>query len=147
MRKEIPEDLKRFLLERIKESNFVTHLGIDAVEYEVGRVVLKLPVKDFMINPYGVLHGGVLSTLVDTAMGFAAFTTIKLPEMVAAGELNINFLRPGKGSKILYGEGKVYKRGKRLIFCDGIVWDDVSEEPIIKATSIMVVFKPTENRD
>ncbi|NPA34592.1 MAG: PaaI family thioesterase [Chlorobi bacterium] len=147
MPKEIPEELRRFLLKRIKDSNFVTHLGIDTVEYEVGRVLLKLPVKDFMVNPYGVLHGGVLSTLVDTAMGFSAFTTIKLPEMVAAGELNINFLRPGKGSKILYSEGKVYKRGKRLIFCEGMVWDDVSEEPIIRATSIMVVFKPTRGSE
>lgn len=147
MTKEIPEELKYFLNKRIKESNFVAHLGIDAVEYEVGRVLLKLPVRDFMVNPYGVLHGGVLSTLVDTAMGFAAFTTIKLPEMIAAGELNINFLRPGKGSKILYGEGKVYKRGKRLIFCEGTVWDDVSEEPILRSTSIMVVFKPTGNND
>ncbi len=145
MKRQIPEELKQFLLERIKESNFVTHLGIEAEEYEVGRVLLRLPVKDFMVNPYGVLHGGVMTTLVDTAMGFAAFTTIRLPERVAAGELNINFLRPGKGSKVLYGEGKVYKRGKRLIFCEGIVWDDVSEEPIIRATSIMVVFKPNSD--
>ena len=64
-------------------------------------------------NPYGVLHGGVLMGLLDTAMGHAV-SELVVPQgrINAAAQLNINFLLPIRGGRIR-AHATVVKIGKR----------------------------------
>jgi uncharacterized protein (TIGR00369 family) len=75
-------------------------------------------------NPNGVLHGGVLMALLDTAMGHAV-SEIVVPQgrINAAAQLNINFLEPIR-SGVIRAQATVTKIGKRLAVAEGRATND-----------------------
>jgi uncharacterized protein (TIGR00369 family) len=73
------------------------------------------------LNINGVVHGGVYSTALDTAMGGAVVTTLKDDEVTATTSLYVEFLRPAKEGMALTAEGRVVRRGRHLAFVEGIL--------------------------
>jgi uncharacterized protein (TIGR00369 family) len=75
-------------------------------------------------NPNGVLHGGVIMALLDTAMGHAVAAVVA-PQgrFNAAAQLNINFLSP-VSSGVLRARARVKKMGKRLAVVEADATDD-----------------------
>jgi len=70
-------------------------------------------------NPNGVLHGGVLMALLDTAMGHAVSEmVVPLGRINAAAQLNINFLEPIR-SGVVRARATVIKMGKRMAVAEG----------------------------
>src|SRR5690606_14984827 len=71
-------------------------LGIRCEALDDGVAVLRLPFRDVLIGDSSrpALHGGVLSTLVDTAGGAAAFTTLETSQVVATIDMLVDYLRP-----------------------------------------------------
>ena len=72
----------------------VRTLGIEPVEAEPGRVSFTLDVAEYHLNPFGIVHGGVLAALLDTAMGCAVHSLLPAAVGYVTGELNVRFLRP-----------------------------------------------------
>ena len=70
-------------------------LGIEPVEAEPGRVAFVLEPAEFHLNPFGIVHGGILAAMLDTAMGCAAHSLLPAATGYVTGEMNIRFLRPG----------------------------------------------------
>jgi uncharacterized protein (TIGR00369 family) len=70
-------------------------LGIEPVEAEPGRVSFVLEPAEFHLNPFGMVHGGVLAAMLDTAMGCAAHSLLPAATGYVTGEMNVRFLRPG----------------------------------------------------
>lgn len=70
-------------------------LGIVPVEAEPGRVTFALDPAEFHLNPFGLVHGGILAAMLDTAMGCAAHSLLPPATGYVTGEMNIRFLRPG----------------------------------------------------
>lgn len=86
-----------------KFAAFADTIGFRLVEWELDRCVMELDVDDHVLNGTGVLHGGCLSTVVDTAIAHAAlYCTV--PGNFRSGAtvtLTVNFIRPvRKGSRI-----------------------------------------------
>ena len=69
-------------------------VGMQPLEVAVGRVVFTLVPAEYHYNPMGVVHGGIISTLLDTAMACAVFTMLPAGTASTTLELHINFLRP-----------------------------------------------------
>ena len=69
-------------------------LGIEPVEAEPGRVTFTLELGEYHLNPFGIVHGGVLAALLDTAMGCAVHSLLPPATAYVTGELNVRFLRP-----------------------------------------------------
>ena len=78
---------------------------------------------DEHLNPAGTLHGGVLATLVDTAMGMAVRTTTDEGEVPATSQLTVTYLRPGKPGS-LEVTARLRTRGEHLTVCEA----DVEQE-------------------
>jgi uncharacterized protein (TIGR00369 family) len=99
-------------------------LGIVPREWGSGTAVWEYTVDREHFNPNGVLHGGVVMTLLDTAMGHAVAELV-YPEgrINAAAQMNINFLLPVREGTIR-ATAKVRKIGKRLAVVDGEVTDE-----------------------
>ena len=74
-------------------------------------------------NPMGTLHGGVLSALADSAMGFAYATLLAEDETFTTLELKINYLKPVWSGR-LYAMGRVVKHGRTL----GLTECDITDE-------------------
>ena len=69
-------------------------LGIDGIEVEEGRVVFAVEPAEYHYNPIGVVHGGVASTLCDSAMACAVHSTLPSGVGYTTLELKVNFVRP-----------------------------------------------------
>ncbi|HEY4394644.1 MAG TPA: PaaI family thioesterase [Polyangia bacterium] len=75
-------------------------------------------------NPYGVLHGGVVMALMDSAMGQAVAALVHADgRFNAAAQMNVNFLAPAK-SGLLRARARVVKVGKRLAVVEANAIDD-----------------------
>lgn len=88
-------------------------LGIRRGLMEDGRCRFDLTVRPDHMNPYGVVHGGVLYTLVDYAMGGALVTRLGPGERCATLEVKIQYLAPVSGGT-LSAEASVVERTKRV---------------------------------
>jgi uncharacterized protein (TIGR00369 family) len=75
------------------------------------------------LNQAGTLHGGVLATLVDTAMGMAVRSTTDDGEVPATSQLTVTYLRPGKPGP-LEVTARVRTRGEHLTVCEADVDQD-----------------------
>jgi len=94
-------------------------LGFTVRSVDLGEAVIELDVTEKLLNASATIHGGVLCTIADTAMGVAFATMLEKGEALTTLELKINFLRPVWKGKLL-AMAKVVKKGKLtgLIECD-----------------------------
>ena len=107
------------ITEFLKHSPFVGHLGIELREIEDDRVVLALPFRDEVVTIGDVVHGGAISTLIDTAAMAAAWSAIEFdepPRGTTIG-LSVDFLAPGRAADLL-AEAQVLRRGSSLCLCE-----------------------------
>lgn len=104
-------------------SAFTQSLGIQFHSIERGRCVLRLPVLDHHYNSTDRVHGGVIFSLLDSAMGAAAFSVLEPHESTATIEAKINYTRAVTGGE-LECTGKVVHAGTRTVIVDGEIWQD-----------------------
>ena len=102
---------------------FAGRLGIRVDDTDEGGARLVLEVTDEHLNPAGTLHGGVLATLVDTAMGQAVRTVTGEGDVPATSQLTVTYLRPGKRGRLTV-DASVRVRGEHLTVCEA----DVEQE-------------------
>jgi uncharacterized protein (TIGR00369 family) len=103
-------------------SGFAERLGARPEHTEDGRATVRFEATDEHLNPAGTLHGGVLATLVDTAMGLAVRSTTD-GEVPATSQLTVTYLRPGKPGPLTV-TAQVRTRGEHLTVCDADVEQD-----------------------
>jgi uncharacterized protein (TIGR00369 family) len=102
----------------IPHSPHAKALGISIEEIEIDRAVLAMPFKEELATMGDVVHGGAISTLMDTAATVAAWATDDVPDSPAGAtvSLSINFILAARGCD-LRAEGMVVRRGRKLSFC------------------------------
>jgi uncharacterized protein (TIGR00369 family) len=99
---------------------FAATLGLQVVEVEEGRMVFGLQPRADLLNPMGTLHGGVIATLLDTAMGTALHTTLPLTTGYTTLQLNVHYLRaPKADDPLVLATGTVVHRGRRTATAEG----------------------------
>ena len=93
---------------------FVLHLGGAMEEIAPGRAVLRLPFRPELAQQHGFFHAGALTTLADTAAGYAAFTLMPEDAAVLTVEFKVNLLRPARGVAAI-ARAEVLKPGRTLM--------------------------------
>jgi uncharacterized protein (TIGR00369 family) len=109
--------------ERIRTSNTAKQLGFVIDKAERGKVTLRMPVKALHKQVYGVVHGGVLAALADTAGGLATYMACPRGTRVATVEMKINFLEAVEAGTVI-AEAEVVRRGRHIAVVDCDVRDD-----------------------
>jgi uncharacterized protein (TIGR00369 family) len=108
----------------VPEPGFATTLGIAPTEFSSGRAAFALDPSPEHLNPLGVVHGGILSTLLDSAMGCAVHTTLEAGETYTTLELDVKFVRPVlAGQGLVTAEATVIHAGRRTATAEGRVVD------------------------
>lgn len=99
-------------------------LAIEPVEAEDGRVSFTLDPEEFHLNPFGMVHGGVLATMLDTAMGCAVHSLLPAAVGYVTSEMNVRFLRPALlSSGRLLCTGEVVHPGRNTMIASARVVD------------------------
>jgi uncharacterized protein (TIGR00369 family) len=100
-------------------------LGFSLDELERGRTVFSVVADEVHENPMGTMHGGIVATLVDTAMGCAVSSTLPVDSGFTTLELSTNFVRAiTQSTGRVYAEGRVVHSGGRVVTTEARVYDD-----------------------
>lgn len=104
---------------------FQSTVGFDVAEWTDGLCRLELPLSEHLGNRYGILHGGVHATLLDTAMGFAVSYTgdPDVRQLVMTLSLNVNYLGVASGETI-FATGRMTGGGRSTAFASGEITDE-----------------------
>jgi uncharacterized protein (TIGR00369 family) len=100
--------------EVVRNTPYLQHLGIELVEMSEGSAVMKMPMKEELRQPYGLLHGGATASLIDTATAFAVVAAIGQADKATTVDLTVHYLRPVINETTIC-TAKVVRAGKRLI--------------------------------
>jgi uncharacterized protein (TIGR00369 family) len=131
-------EFKQAIQEKLKGQMFMKHVGIELTHIEAGEVHAEVCMQTFLEQQNGFLHGGVTATLVDIAMGFAAFSLVEDGKGVVTSSLQVNYFRPAQFGNII-AKAKVQKAGNILFYCISEVFEvyEGEEKLIASATATM----------
>lgn len=117
-------------------------MGIAVADVAPGRVVLEMPFNADFSQHHGFMHAGVITTAMDSACGFAAFTLMEAEAEVLTVEFKSNFMSPATGQHFRF-EGDVVKSGRTLTFTQGkaIAIDNGVETVIATMTATMMAVR------
>ena len=115
-------------------------LGLVDFGGERGSISVELDPEVRHYNPMGVVHGGVLATMLDTAAGCSVHSTLAVGEVYTTLDLTVKFLRPATvESGRLRAVGKVIQRGRRTALAEAQVHDGQGRL-VAHATSSCMIF-------
>lgn len=108
-----PEEILRIMEHEVP---FNKLLGIRAESVGGGRTVAVLPVRPEHVGDWRrpALHGGVVSALIDTAGGAAAWSALEPGESVSTVDLRVDFLEPAGTAGTLRAEAELVRKGNRV---------------------------------
>ncbi|GAA6151064.1 PaaI family thioesterase [Pseudoteredinibacter isoporae] len=115
--------------ERIEQFEAMEHrggmaenLGYTVTEYGEGYVVYEYRLKDRHVNLIGTLHGGIMATLLDTAMGAAVMTLLDVGERHIMTDITSKFIRPVTSAEdVLTVRAEVEHAGRRTLATAGTI--------------------------
>ncbi len=126
--------------ENFNKQAFMKTLGAKIVSIEEGKVVLACSKDDSLTQQNGFFHAGVLTSVVDSACGYAALSVMPEDADVLSVEFKVNLLRPATTDKII-ATGMVLKSGRTLVVCEGIVTDEAETTVFAKMIGTMIVVR------
>ena len=94
--------------------------GAELLEAAEGRAVVEVSYREDLTQQHGYFHGGVVTTIADTACGYAAYTTMPAVSSVITVEFKINLMNPAAGNR-LRAEAIVRKAGRTLVVASATV--------------------------
>jgi len=123
------------------QQGMLAALGAQIGLLRAGEVHLVAPYDARFTQQDGFLHAGIVTTLADSACGYAAFTLMPAASRVLSVEFKVNLLSPARGERFR-AEGRVIKAGKTITVCEGKLFSMQGEEEslcaIMQATMICI---------
>jgi uncharacterized protein (TIGR00369 family) len=119
------EYLRAILEGRFPAPPIARVLDFGLIEVDEGRAVFAVQPSERHYNPIGLVHGGLLATVLDSAMGCAVQSTLPVGTAYTTLEIKVNFTRPVlMDSGLLRCEARVIHRGKQTATAEGVVRDE-----------------------
>ncbi|MFX0035293.1 MAG: PaaI family thioesterase [Candidatus Hermodarchaeota archaeon] len=104
---------------------FYSTLGFELKEISNGKAIFEIQIRK-ELTQNGMIHGGVLASLVDSTCACAAFSLIFPEGYITTIDLRVEFLKPISIGR-LRAIAKCLKSGKNIFFCKAKVWDENDE--------------------
>jgi uncharacterized protein (TIGR00369 family) len=113
-------------------SPHMKRVGFEILSLTDGVCVARLPYRTELIGDIstGVLHGGVVTTLLDTAGGAAVLSALDTPVPIATLDLRIDYLRPSAPGRDLVARVECFKKTRNIAFARGIAYDENESDPV-----------------
>jgi uncharacterized protein (TIGR00369 family) len=114
------DDLEKKIAASFAAQGLMTTLGAQLVQVSPGEVQIELLPRPDLSQQRGYIHAGALTSVLDSACGYAALTVAPAGFDVLTVEFKINFMRPAVADRFV-AVGRVRKAGKTLTVCEGEV--------------------------
>lgn len=116
------------------------HLGAALVGVTPGEVVIEVPFRPELTQQHGLFHGGVTTTIADSACGYAALTLMPAGSEVVSVEFKINLFAPARGDRLV-ARGRVVRPGRTITVCQGDVFAAGAEGEVHCATMVATMMR------
>lgn len=134
----------RGVADRMARSAFHRWAGIDLVRAEPGEVEVALRAEDHHLNLLGTVHGGMLATVADTAMGLAMRTRAEPGSAYVTAQLDVHYLVPGRAGRIV-GIGRAVKSGRQTGYAEADVLE--GDRLLARASATFIVVRERPDRE
>ncbi|HEU4725179.1 MAG TPA: PaaI family thioesterase [Candidatus Eisenbacteria bacterium] len=138
-------DYERLVRESFEAQSVMRTFGARLTRVAPGEVDIELPYRETLTQQHGFLHAGVITAVIDSACGYAAFSLMPAGAGVLSVEFKVNLLAPAKGETLI-ARGRVLRAGRTITVCqgDGIMRTGSDETPVatMLATMMTVTGRP-----
>jgi uncharacterized protein (TIGR00369 family) len=114
------------LLRSVNTSAYPSHIAFRLTEVSDGACRVELDVAAPHFQPFGIVHGGVIATLLDTATFWAGFYVLPEDAGLVNVDLKLNYLKAVMSGKLV-ATGKCLRAGRQLSYTEASVHDDRGE--------------------
>jgi len=111
-------DFERRVRDSFARQQFMATLGAVLELVRPGEVLIALPFSAALTQQHGFLHAGVVTSVIDSACGYAALSLMEPGTGVMSVEFKVNLLAPAAGNRFV-ATGRVVKAGRTLSVCHG----------------------------
>jgi acyl-CoA thioesterase len=119
---EITPEIEQKIRDRFETNHFPRLLGIEIDSMENGTARLGVEVTEKLLQLAGIMHGGAIATLIDTAVAMAIVSASEPHAKFTTVELKVNYLRPLKEGRVV-AEARLIQNGRRIIVAECDVFD------------------------
>ena len=114
-------------------------IGAKLLKVMPGEVHIEFSFMESLTQQHGYIHAGIITTVVDSACGYAAYTLMQAESEVLTIEYKVNFMLPAKGNRFK-GVGRVLKPGRTITVCSGdvIAFNDGKEKVVATMLATMI---------
>lgn len=137
MRRLNPEHIQA-VADRVNGCPYFRLLSMQIVSLEPGRSLLKAAIENKHLQPYGIVHGGVYSSMIDAASFWASYTEIEDPLALTTVEMKLNYLAPATAG-VFMAEGQAVKTGKTICLSQARITDQ-DGRLLAQGTATMLVL-------
>ena len=110
------------------------------VNVSPGEVHIEIPYQEALTQQNGFIHAGIITSIVDSACGYAAYSLMAAASGVLTVEFKINLLSPAIGERFV-AIGRVKKPGRTLTVCEGDVFAHKEGEEKLVATMLATMMR------
>ena len=126
---------ERRVRENFEQQRVMQLIGATLGVVEPGLVEIAIPFRDDLTQQDGYVHAGIVTTILDSACGYAAYTLMPAGSSVLSVEFKVNLLAPAKGTTIT-ARAEVKRSGRTLTVCSADAFADDSLCATMLATMI-----------
>lgn len=119
---EITPERERIIREKFEINHFPQMLGIELDSIEPGRARLSVEVRKELLQLQGVMHGGAIASLIDTAVAFAIIGANEPRDRFTTVEMKVNYLSAIRQGRVT-AEARLVRNGRRIIVADCDLYD------------------------
>ena len=106
------------------------------LEVEEDQVKMQFTVEKYMLNPIGIMHGGISATMLDELMGAAGYLQGR-PTGFATINLNVDYLNSARAGEIITGTGMILRAGKNVMHAESRIYN-AEYKLLAKASSNLI---------
>jgi len=135
---------------RVRDSfgrqQFMTLLGASLARVAAGEVDIDLPFSDQLTQQHGFVHAGAVTSVLDSACGYAALSLMPADADVLSIEFKVNMLSPAKGDAVI-ARASVIRAGRTIMVCRADVYSVVGpDEKLVAAMQGTMMVVRAESR-
>ena len=119
----------------------IQQLGLRCIEFERGSCLFELPYSEELVgnSDTGVVHGGVITTLLDSAGGAVAFTVIEQGQTAATLDLRIDYLTQARPQQPIMGFAECYRVTRNIAFVKGYAYQQTPDDLIANFSASFMI--------
>jgi uncharacterized protein (TIGR00369 family) len=141
---EMQENWRAVMAAAMGKTPFIVSLGGEIAELGGGKVRMRLPYSQKLVGDpdTGVVHGGVITAMLDHCCGLAIGGALRAPASYVTLDLRIDYMKPARPKADIIFEAQCSKITHEIIFARGLAFQDDRQEPIARSTGTFMFSRP-----